>query len=360
MKKKHGGNIYEAAKAAKKDPSEIIDFSASINPFAPPHGLEQNLCQRFSFIKSYPDINNTEIIQLLAETHNCSPYQIMVANGSTEIIYLLPTALRIRSALIISPAFSEYENALGLAKSSIVLAQASESSGFQPDRDLLSFYLDQMTVDAVFIANPNSPCGTLFDEKTMHWLLFFCRSTGALVVIDEVFIDFCESRSFKTLINSHQNILIIRSMTKFYGLAGMRLGYALGPPVLIDSLRKFQPPWSVNTLAQFAGIYCLKQHRFRDKTIRFTEHERARMLEKINKIPGFSAFSSNANFMLVKMEDSLPPASHLQDFLLNRGILIRDCESFSGLGGHFLRICIKNPEENDQLVTLLHRYISLI
>ncbi len=360
IQRKHGGNIYEAAKKLRKDPSEIIDFSASINPLAPPAGLERNLLQKMPLIKSYPDIQASEIISLLAESHNCSIHQIVVANGSTEIIYLLPYALGIRSAIIVSPSFSEYESALFLARCSVVLAQASESNGFQPTRDFISSYLEQMRVDAVILANPNSPAGVLLDEETLNWILFVSKSIGALVVVDEVFIDFCEDNSFKAMINHHKNLLIIRSLTKFYGLAGLRLGYALGSPIIISNLKKFQPPWSTNTLAQYAGIYCLKQSDFREKTLRFIENERQRLAEKIEKIDGFSVVPGKANFLLVKMSEKLPPASHLQEFLLNRGILIRDCSSFPGLGNHFFRVCVKKPDENDQLVTFLHRYVSLI
>ncbi len=360
MKRTHGGNIYEVAKKLRKDPSEILDFSASINPMAPPPGLEQNLFQKFPLARNYPDINNTELISLLAETHNCSTHQVMVANGSTEIIYLLPHALGIRSALIVSPSFSEYENALMLARCSVVLAQASESNEFQPTKDFISYYLEQMRVDAVLLANPNSPAGALLDEETLNWILFLCKSTGSLVVLDEVFVDFCESRSFKTLINSHRNLLIIRSMTKFYGLAGLRLGYALGSPMLISKLKKHQPPWSINTLAQYAGIYCLKQDGFREKTIKFVERERRRFAEKIEKTDGFNVYPGNANFLLVKISDHLPPASTLHEFLLNRGILIRDCSTFPGLGSHFFRIAVRKPDENDELVTHLHKFVSLI
>ncbi|RLB01119.1 MAG: threonine-phosphate decarboxylase [Deltaproteobacteria bacterium] len=360
MKGFHGGNIYEAAKKTRKDPSEIIDFSASINPLAPPPGLEQNLLQKLPLAKSYPDISTSEIVNLLAETHNCSTHQIIVSNGSTEIIYLLPHALGIRSAIIVSPSFSEYENALSLARSSVVLAQAPEANGFQPDKDFLSFYLEQMRVDAVILSNPNSPAGVLLDPETLNRILFMSKSMGALVVLDEVFIDFYENNSFKNLINHHRNLLIIRSLTKFYGLAGFRLGYALAPPMIISALRKHQPPWSVNTLAQYAGIYCLKQNDFKEKTLKFIENERQRLTEKIEKMDGFSVLPSDTNFLLIKLSSELPPASHLQEFLLNRGLLIRDCSSFPGLGSHFFRICIRKPDENDQLVTYLHRYVSLI
>ncbi len=360
MRRSHGGNIYEAARKLRKDPSEIIDFSASINPLAPPRGLEQNIMQKLPLTRNYPDINTTELVNLLAETHNCSIHQIMVANGSTEIIYLLPHALGIRSAVIISPSFSEYENALSLARSSVVLAQAPESNNFQPTRDFISTYLEQMRVDAVIVANPNSPAGALLDEETLNWILFVSQSIGALVVVDEVFIDFSENSSFKDRINGYKNLIIIRSMTKFYGLAGLRLGYAMAPPFIISNLRKYQPPWSVNTLAQYAGIYCLKQDDFRKKTLKFMDNERQRLAEKINKLDGFSVFPGHANFLLIKIAGELPPAAHLKEFLLNRGLLIRDCSSFPGLGSHFFRICVRKPDENDQLLNYLHRYLSSI
>ena len=360
MRRSHGGNIYEAARKLRKDPSEITDFSASINPLAPPPGLEQNLLQKLPLTRSYPDINTTELVSLLAETHNCSTHQLMVANGSTEIIYLLPHALGIRSAVIISPSFSEYENAFTLAKSSIVLAQAPESNNFQPDREFISKYLEQMRVDAVILGHPNSPAGSLLDKETLDWILFACKSMGALVVVDEVFIDFSENYSFKNKINSHKNLVIIRSMTKFYGLAGLRLGYALAPPFIISGLKKYQPPWTVNTLAQFAGIYCLKQDDFKEKTLKFMENERQRLAEKISRIDGFSVFPSSTNFLLVKLSENLPPAEQLKEFLLKRGLLIRDCSSFPGLGRHFFRVCVRTPDENDRLVNYLHMYVSLI
>ncbi len=360
MRRAHGGNIYEAAKQIGKKPEEIMDFSASINPFAPPPGLEQNLFQKFELTRSYPDIDASELISILAEEHNCSTHQIIVGNGSTELIHLIPRAFAIRSALVISPFFSEYEHALSLTKTSVVLVQGAERNAFQANKALISHYLNQLRIDAIFLANPNSPAGALLDGETLDWVLFASRSMGALVVVDEVFIDFCENKSFKYLIHSHRNLLIVRSLTKFYGLAGLRIGYVLASPMLISNLKRFQPPWSVNTMAQFAGVYCLKQNDFKDKSGRFIEKERQRVATRIEKISGFKVFRSNANFLLVKMEENLPPASHLQEFLLNRNILIRDCKSFRGLGTHFFRICLRKPDENDQLVTYLHRYVSLI
>jgi threonine-phosphate decarboxylase len=355
----HGGNIYELSAQAGCSPDDILDFSASINPLGPPPGLARVLSGCFRRLVNYPDIHNRLLIDAVSKLHDIDSECIAVGNGSTEIIYWLPRALDVGTALVVSPTFGEYAKAFELQGTRLQRLFSASENCFQPRAEHLEAALQQYPVEAVLLTHPASPSGALMDGALIDWIVENCsRTPNTLFLIDEVFIDFCEHASLKRFLDRSQNIAIIRSLTKFYALPGLRIGYLLAPPRIAAKVKRHLPPWSVNTLAQTAGAYCFMQDRYRHKTLKLIATERRRLAMKLSAISGLTVFPAEANYLLIRLDRSLQPASSLKRDIFNRDrILIRDCGSFEGLDDWYFRVAVRLPDQNDKLIAAIKNSI---
>jgi len=355
----HGGNVYAVARELGCRPEDILDFSASINPLGPPDGLERVLQENFARLQHYPDIHNRQLIEALARFHDLPEDQVAVGNGSTELIAWLPSTLGIRSAAVVLPTFAEYAKAFASQGVPLRKLHTRAENGFQPLVSELEGALCGQPPDAVLITHPGSPAGTLLSRDVRKWLLEKSKNDGFYLIVDEVFVDFCEGESLKRAAADHPRLVLIRSMTKFYGIPGLRVGYALAAPETTARLRSRVPPWSVNTLAQAAACYCLQQDAYRRRTLELVNRERTRLRAALNAIPGLRAFEGQANYLLVRMDERLPEASALQAALLHRHrLLIRDCASFEGLGTRDFRVAVRLPEENNRLLRAAKEWVT--
>ncbi len=359
MHQVHGGNIYEVAASLGCAPEDLLDFSASINPLGPPAGLIDEVNRHFHRLIHYPDIHNRALTRALASFHGLDPDRVVIGNGSTELIYRLPEVLRISRVLVVLPTFSEYPKAFELHGLAIDRLLCGPNHGFQPSvRDLEQAAL-RSRPQAILVTHPGSPSGVLLEAPVRRWLLDFCHRSGAFLVIDEVFADFCEQESFKGQLLAAERLVLIRSMTKFYGIPGLRLGYVLCAPALAADLRRRLPPWSVNTLAQLAGVFCLRQQAYRTETLELIERERNRMRREMSAMAGLKVFDGQANYLLARLAPDGPTAAQIRDRLLaGHRLLIRDCSSFAGLDKHDFRVAVKRPEENDRLLDALSRLLN--
>ncbi len=227
----HGGNIYELSAQAGCSPDDILDFSASINPLGPPPGLARVLSGCFRRLESYPDIHNRLLVDAISKFHDIDPECMAVGNGSTELIYCLPRALGVSSALAVLPTFGEYAKAFEIQGTRLQRLFSAPENCFQPGAEQLEAALRKDPFQAVLLTHPASPSGSLMDSALIDWIVENgARSASTLFLVDEVFIDFCEQASLKRFLDRSQNLAIIRSFTKFYGLPGLRIGYLLAPP----------------------------------------------------------------------------------------------------------------------------------
>lgn len=354
----HGGNVYEIASKLGCTPEDVLDYSASINPLGPPRGLVELFNDTFQRLQHYPDIQNRVLVDSIAQHHAISREQVVVGNGSTELIYWLPKALGVRKALIVLPTFAEYQKAFELQGVQLEKLITSPESGFQPVLEQLEELFEKVSPEAVLFTHPGSPAGTLLPPEVRAWLVEKSRSRNVFCIVDEVFIDFCEEESVKGFLGDSERLVTIRSMTKFYGLPGLRLGYVLTSAQTAARLRSFLPPWSVNTYAQVAGPYCFEQREYREDTLQLTGRERERMKEQLQGLAGCRVFPGRANYLLMELQRSLPPSGKLQqDLLAWERILVRDCRSFEGLDDHYVRFAIRRPEQNERLLQALTRWV---
>ncbi len=344
----HGGNIFSVARQMGVSPAATADFSASINPLGISPSIKQAIIDALDSLVHYPDNNQAELKELLAEINGLTPQHFAVGNGSTETIYSLPAMIKGKRAVIVSPAFSEYAYALEQHGWDIQRFLVSPETDFAINLEELRKTLSN-GCDALYLCNPGNPSGILYPRETIELIYDICRETGTFLVLDEAFMDFCEEDSAKDKIVSSDHGIVLRSMTKFYGIPGLRLGYAMAAPSVIERLSAMGGPWSVNTLAQAAGVAALKDTDFSKKTIAYVEQERTFLKEQLSLFPRLKVYPSRANFLLIEIDGGMTSAE-LKERLLQKWILIRDCANFIGLSNRFFRIAVRTRAENSRLI----------
>jgi threonine-phosphate decarboxylase len=309
------------------------------------------LASSFSSLVHYPDSDSTELREALANRHEVESANICVANGSTELIYLLPRLMSGKRALIVAPSFSEYAKALKRDGWSVENFILSSADCFVFPLDLLEREL-RNGYDLLILANPGNPTGRLYLLPEIEEINRLCSYSGCLLVIDEAFMDFSGEASAHHLAWKRDDILVLRSMTKFYALPGLRLGYAIGSRKIISHLVAIREPWSVNIPAQAAGVASLADVDYADATRELIISEREYLNEELAAIPGLRPFPSSANYLLVGT-DRMISAGELAKKLMKELILIRSCGNFAGLDDHFFRVAVRNRAENKRLIEAL-------
>jgi len=317
------------------------------------------LLEAVSGLSCYPDPECLELREAQANYHKVSPEQILVANGSIELIYLIPRLLTPRRALIFAPGFSEFENAVRLAGTGIILFHLAEERQFSFSLDELLPKLDG--VELMFWCQPHNPTGYLLPSQDLSEILEVCRQRRIYLVVDEAFLEFVPrdiGQSLAARTGEFPHLIILRSMTKFYALAGLRLGYVIACPSIIDGLRTLQPPWSVNSLAQAAGLAALASPDYAEQTREIIAKEREYLTQALNSTGQLLVYPGAANFLLIKILAPQLSSTKLQKRLIYKGFLIRDCANFRNLGSRFFRIAIRSRPENQGLVAAIRESLS--
>jgi threonine-phosphate decarboxylase len=327
---------------------DLLDFSANINPLGYPPGAAAAAAGAWREMTHYPDRQCQDLKEALAEYHQLTPEEILVGNGSTELIYLVVRALRPRRVLIATPAFSEYEAACRMYRTDLQFHPTSEEDSFTLGRAS-----DLGGADLVFLANPASPSGALLAPEELLPLVTAMAAAGSFIVLDEAFIDFVEEASFQPHLRSFPRLIILRSFTKFFGIPGLRLGYLMAEPGLTAAFAQAQEPWSVNTVAQAVGLACLEDRDFMARSREVVTRERDFLLEEMAGIPGLKVFPGKVNYLLGKLTYPGWTAARLRQDVLERRILIRNASNFRGLDERFFRVAVRLRGENEQLLTAL-------
>lgn len=347
----HGGGVFALARSLGIPPEELLDFSANINPLGPAPGVQDAVCSSFHRLAHYPDRECYELRRALAGFHHVDVANIVAANGSTELIYLLPRLLPGGKGLIVAPAFSEYGRALereGLDADYLLLSPAD---GFALSLEKLAARLAD-GCDLLFLCNPANPTGAILPLSMMEEIHRLCCDTGTFLVLDEAFMDFREEESAKGMLCERGGGIVLRSMTKFYAIPGLRLGYAMASAETIGRCSELLEPWSVNTAAQIAGVASLADAGYREWTIRSVTAQRDALAAGLAALPGLAPFPSAANYLLVEIHSGAR-AAELRSALLPKGIVIRDCSNYRGLDERFFRVAVRSREENRRLLAAL-------
>ncbi|VAV84611.1 L-threonine 3-O-phosphate decarboxylase [hydrothermal vent metagenome] len=356
MKDLHGGDIWSKAKRAGLSPTEIIDFSASINPLGLSASARLAIENGTGLLSAYPEPYAAELTAELARYHKIPVLNILAANGSNELIYLIAQLLRPEKALIVEPAFSEYRRALegvGCVVDGFML-EPSDDLRFNGEK--FKEKIREGGYDICVVTNPTSHAGGLIAKSSMLEVIEECRGCGTLLVIDEAFCDFTESGSVKAEVAGRDGVIVLRSMTKFFAMAGLRLGYAISSEDIIERLASLRPTWSVNLLATLAGIASLKDTSYVEATRSWLKTERPFMEGLLRDTCGVRIFPGDANFFLCSLDASSTSVEALGSMLLSRGVLIRDMTEVRGLGSGYFRVALKSRADNELLAALLREF----
>ncbi|BCR03751.1 threonine-phosphate decarboxylase [Desulfuromonas versatilis] len=304
----------------------------------------------------YPEIDAASLAEALASHHGPPVAHLLPGSGSTELIYLFPRVLRPRRALLVTPAFSEYERSLVQAGTQIDVFPLRVEEQFRLDPERLLRALDSST-DLVMLANPGNPTGVGIDPGVIEQIARAVREQ-AVVAVDEAFVDFCPHRSVLEKVPLHGNLYVFRSLTKFYAIPGLRVGYLAGPARGIARLSEAREPWALSAPALAAGRACLGEQGFRERTLlelpRLRE-ELGRGLEDL----GLTVFCGEANYLLARLEGAGASAAALAERLRSQGVLIRECGNFPPLDGRYLRVAVRTSEENRRLLEGLKNLLPL-
>ena len=323
------GNIQPAElRRLGLDPSEIIDFSASISPIGPPPGLWTAL-QNVD-LTVYPDPENLELREALAKLHHVPLDKVLVGNGSTEIIHLLaraflaPGAQRRRgSAFILTPTYGEYLGACRLAGADVFSFNAEYSGGFAWDLPAVCRHIVSQQSSLAFVCNPNNPTGVYLPLEDILTLAQASAEVDGLLVVDEAYVNLAGQPWDSAPLLERENVVLLRSMTKDYALTGLRLGYSLASEAVTSALAAFQPDWSVNSLAQTAGLVALADNDYLPQARRAIAEAKQLLTGQLTAA-GFQVLPSAANFLLVRVGDG----RMVRDTLVRQGLVVRDCASF--------------------------------
>lgn len=350
----HGADINSAAELYGLEADKIIDFSSNINPFIV-ESMDKIVATGVENLQKYPDIKYRRLRKNIADYLRVEDSYIIPGNGATEIIYLLMRNLSGRLA-IINPTFSEYRKGAEIAGLSVVDFVMDWEKDFELDLD--EIYKGKDEFDSIFICNPNNPDGSVREIKK---LLEFAEKEGKLLIVDETFIEFADSEKDRSLVNmveKSKNLFIIRAVTKFFGIPGIRLGYGISSNrELLQKMYDEKEPWTINSFADSASDFIFKEDEYIRKSKEYFSKERICMINEINKIDGIKAFNSDANFILVRFENR--NVLDVKENLLKRaGLLIRDASNFIGLDSSFARVAIKNHEQNTVLVDALRSVLG--
>lgn len=350
----HGADINSAAELYGLEADKIIDFSSNINPFIV-ESMDKIVAAGVENLQKYPDIKYRRLRKNIADYLRVEDSYIIPGNGATEIIYLLMRNLSGRLA-IINPTFSEYRKGAEIAGLSVVDFVMDWEKDFELDLD--EIYKGKDEFDSIFICNPNNPDGSVREIKK---LLEFAEKEGKLLIVDETFIEFADSEKDRSLVNmveKSKNLFIIRAVTKFFGIPGIRLGYGISSNrELLQKMYDEKEPWTINSFADSASDFIFKDDEYIRKSKEYFSKERICMINEINKIDGIKAFNSDANFILVRFENR--NVLDVKENLLKRaGLLIRDASNFIGLDSSFARVAIKNHEQNTVLVDALRSVLG--
>jgi histidinol-phosphate/aromatic aminotransferase/cobyric acid decarboxylase-like protein len=339
MIQEHGGMDIGELHSLGIDPASIIDFSVNINPFGPTPSV---LTALRSYDPSvYPDREVSELRSRLAELNSCEVEQILTGNGTADLIWLIAwTFLQQQKVLILAPTFGEYGRAARAVGAQVNILW-SVKDNFEFDMQRILNEIDQFHPAATFLCNPNNPSGSWLESEDVHSIVEACEP--GILILDEAYRSFVTLNPFAPL--PAKNVLILRSMTKDFALAGLRLGYLLGEARQIATLRANQPTWNVNGAAQLAGLAALDDLPAVIRDLEKT-HRAAHELNSYFEESGWRMVPSSTQFRLVDVSPQSAP--DFRNDLLVRGIQVRDCTSF-GLP-YFVRIGTRTPEENNKLI----------
>ncbi len=354
----HGSDLEKIEQIYGIKKEDIVSFSANVNPLGISPSLEEELCKHIECITTYPDREYTSLRKCMAAYVGTEPENIIVGNGSTELISLFIQIEHPKKAMILGPTYSEYEREIALGGGTTLYYPLKEESGFKLDTDHFTSKLGD-DIDLLVLCNPNNPTSSSISIQDMRQILDVCKEHDIYVMVDETYIEFVDDvakTSAVSLTAYYNNIIILRGTSKFFAAPGLRLGYAItGNEDLLRNMNQRKNPWTINSLAVIAGEIMFQDKKYIEETRALISKERNRFYEMFDASDRFRPYKPTANFMLMRIMDDDLTSADLFDRCIREGLMIRDCSTFPFLNDKFIRFCFMSPEDNDRLAECLLR-----
>lgn len=352
----HGSDIEKICEYYHLNKEEIIKFGANVNPLGLSPSVKETVSQNIDLFSSYPDRNYLSLRNAISEYCDIPADFILPGNGSSELISLLIQERNPKHTLILGPTYSEYSRELAFSGSTQEYYHLREEQNFSLDVDDLCRTLEN-NYDFLIICNPNNPTSSAIMQEDLQKLISFCAEKNIFVMIDETYVEFAPNIDAVTavpLAKEFSNLMILRGVSKFYAAPGMRLGYGItGNMEFLSKMKEKQTPWSLNSLAAFAGELMFHDHEYFQQTRTLILSERDRMEKELQKLSAFKVYPAYANFILLKVQKTELTSADVFEACIRQGLMIRDCASFQCLDGEFVRFCIMMPEDNNRLLNIL-------
>lgn len=352
----HGSDLEKIEACFGISKANITSFGANVNPLGISPMLKQNLASHIDAITSYPDREYTSLRKAISTYTKAPVENIMVGNGSTELIGLFIQIQNPKKALLLSPTYSEYEREILLTGGSCDHFYLKEEDDFHIK---LSALLEELEkgYDLLIICNPNNPTSTIIPREKMERIISHCEKTNTFVLIDETYVEFSPDMEAITsipLTMKHSNMVILRGISKFFASPGLRLGYAIcNNQTLYERMNTIKNPWTINSLAGVAGEIMFSDKKYIEKTKAFTNEEREYFLEELDNFSNLKHYDFYGNFVLLKILDKNITSYDAFVHCIKKGLMIRDCSDFPGLDDTFIRFCIMQHDKNVSLIQAL-------
>lgn len=350
MKLVHGGDWagYRAEFGC-----DALDFSANVSPLGLPAGVAAAITNALPTADRYPDPLCRELRAALAGAEGVPADWILCGNGAADLIFRLALAVRPRRALLPAPTFAEYEAALQTVGCAVQRVFLREENEFAVTEE----FIDAVTpeTDIVFLCQPNNPTGQVTPPALVERLVRRCAECGAVLVVDECFLDFLPDRdawTAKQLLRDAPQLIILKAFTKLYAMAGVRLGYALcGDAALLEKMRGAGQPWAVSSLAQAAGLAALQETAYADAVRALIAEQRPRMAAGLRAL-GLRVMDGQANYLLFRATPDFG------EKLRRRGAVVRSCANYPGLDAAWYRTAVRTAEENTRLLQIMGEILA--
>jgi threonine-phosphate decarboxylase len=354
MEYQHGGDIYTN--------SVNLDYSANINPYGLPKRVGEAICRAVENCSCYPDSQSSSLRKKLSGFHGVSKEAILCGNGAADLIFQVVSAVRPEQALLITPSFLEYEQALHTVSCNITYYELKKEAGFMLNVQELISWIEESRIQfqMIFLCNPNNPTGFAVLKEDMEVFLDYCKQNHIFCVMDECFNEFLDEPQRYSVIESmkereYHSVFLLKAFTKIYAMAGIRLGYGICyDRNLLDGIHSLRQPWSVSSIAQAAGEAALSETEYVENTRKLISSEREFLKRQLSSL-GFYVYDSMANYIFFKdtRQKALEEDKLLYWQMLSKKVLIRSCSNYRGLGGTYYRICVKQRKENEEFLSIL-------
>ena len=353
----HGGDMEAVSREYGIPIAELIDFSASINPLGPPASVLARLQREstdISLLSRYPDPRSSELRSALATRLDVSAQCLTIANGSAALVGAVVRAVGARTCLLPVPAFSEQPHALSAAGCAMTRFPLDGAHGFRLDTGALCHAIAQLKPTVCVLTNPHNPSGMLTTAVEMGMLVRAAVTSQVLLLVDEAFMDFAPTETLIAEATRVNQLVVLRSLTKFYGMPALRVGYCVSTPEMAEHINAQLPTWPVTALAASAAVEAVRDDQYAAETLCTVARDRQHFRDELARAE-IESLPSAANFLLLRLPSRAPQSTRLRMHLIrSHGIVVRDCCSFDGMAdGRFIRVAVRARADNMRLVDAL-------